>query len=152
MERAVTEPTGGLLPTDDKWRIRSDCAAAGGVDRGCGCVRMGRLGGVAGSSKCRAPIRGSALGHGAYPHGVGQAGTGHLRFRRTRAKAAKNRVHLDVRVGTGLESDERLSALQAESDRLVTLGAAQVKVLHADGVDESCIVVQDIEGNEFCLD
>lgn len=76
-----------------------------------------------------------------------------LHFQRVpEEKVVKNRVHLDVRVGTGLEGDERLSALQAESDRLVALGAAQVKVLHADGVDESCIVMQDIEGNEFCLD
>ncbi len=76
-----------------------------------------------------------------------------LHFQRvSEEKVVKNRVHLDVRVGTDLEGDERLSALQAESDRLVALGAAQVKVLHADGVDESCIVMQDIEGNEFCLD
>lgn len=67
-------------------------------------------------------------------------------------KASKNRVHLDVRVGSGLIGDERLAALQDESARLVQLGATQVRVMYADGVDESCIVMQDIEGNEFCLD
>jgi catechol 2,3-dioxygenase-like lactoylglutathione lyase family enzyme len=67
-------------------------------------------------------------------------------------KVVKNRVHVDVRVGDGLEGDERLSALEAESARLVALGATQVRVMYADGVDESCIVMQDIEGNEFCLD
>lgn len=67
-------------------------------------------------------------------------------------KVAKNRVHLDVRAGTGLVGDRRLAALEAESARLVALGAVQVRVMRADGVDESCIVMQDIEGNEFCLD
>ena len=64
----------------------------------------------------------------------------------------KNRVHLDVRVGTGLVGRERLAALEAESARLVALGATQVRVMEADGIDESCIVMQDVEGNEFCLD
>jgi hypothetical protein len=27
-----------------------------------------------------------------------------------------------------------------------------VRLLLADGDDESCLVMQDIEGNEFCLD
>jgi hypothetical protein len=67
-------------------------------------------------------------------------------------KVVKNRVHLDVRAGTGLAGEERLAALQAESDRLRALGATQVQVLLADGENESCIVMQDVEGNEFCLD
>nr|MDT0525864.1 VOC family protein [Streptomyces sp. DSM 41633] len=36
--------------------------------------------------------------------------------------------------------------------RLVELGAVRVRLLAADGMNESCIVMQDIEGNEFCLD
>ncbi|GAA2083290.1 VOC family protein [Streptomyces albiaxialis] len=67
-------------------------------------------------------------------------------------KTAKNRVHLDVRVGTGLVGDERLAALEAERDRLVALGAVCVQVLYADEENESCIPMLDIEGNEFCLD
>ncbi|MGI5529324.1 VOC family protein [Streptomyces syringium] len=67
-------------------------------------------------------------------------------------KVAKNRVHLDVRAGTGLVGDERLAALEAECARLVALGATCVQVLRADGENESCISMQDIEGNEFCLD
>ena len=67
-------------------------------------------------------------------------------------KVVKNRVHLDVRVGTGLVGEERLSALEAECTRLVALGAVCVRVLRADGFNESCITMQDIEGNEFCLD
>ena len=60
--------------------------------------------------------------------------------------------HLDVRAGTGLVGEERLAALEAECARLVTLGAVRVRLLPADGDDESCLVMQDIEGNEFCLD
>ncbi|MFE9681901.1 VOC family protein [Streptomyces sp. NPDC006285] len=67
-------------------------------------------------------------------------------------KVAKNRMHLDVRVGTGLVGEERLATLEAECARLVALGAVHVQTLVADEENESCIVMQDIEGNEFCLD
>ncbi|MCW1098310.1 VOC family protein [Streptomyces tendae] len=67
-------------------------------------------------------------------------------------KVVKNRVHLDVRVGTGLVGEERLAALEAECERLVALGAVRERVLLADEENESCIVMQDVEGNEFCLD
>ncbi|MFF2522721.1 VOC family protein [Streptomyces liangshanensis] len=67
-------------------------------------------------------------------------------------KAAKNRVHLDVRVGTGLVGAERLAALEAECARLVPLGAVHVQTLYADDKNESCIPMLDIEGNEFCID
>jgi hypothetical protein len=67
-------------------------------------------------------------------------------------KVVKNRLHLDVRVGTGLVGEERLAALEAECARLIAVGAARVRLLRADGYNESCLVMQDIEGNEFCLD
>jgi hypothetical protein len=67
-------------------------------------------------------------------------------------KVVKNRVHLDVRVGTGLVGEERLATLEAECTRLVALGALRERLLKADGINESCIVMQDVEGNEFCLD
>jgi catechol 2,3-dioxygenase-like lactoylglutathione lyase family enzyme len=67
-------------------------------------------------------------------------------------KVVKNRVHLDVRVGTGLVGQERLDALEAEAVRLEALGASRVQLLVADGFNESCQVMQDVEGNEFCLD
>ena len=83
------------------------------------------------------------------PSGVGPR----LYFQRvSEGKAVKNRVHLDVRVGTGLVGEERLAVLEAECARLVPLGAARVRLLRADGVNESCLVMQDVEGNEFCLD
>ncbi|MFJ9885282.1 VOC family protein [Streptomyces sp. NPDC091287] len=67
-------------------------------------------------------------------------------------KVAKNRVHLDVRVGTGLVGEERLAALEAECARLIPLGAVRGQLLLADEENESCLNMQDIEGNEFCLD
>ncbi|MGW2328753.1 VOC family protein [Streptomyces sp. NPDC001700] len=83
------------------------------------------------------------------PSGVGPR----LFFQRVpEGKVVKNRVHLCVRVGTGLVGDERLATLEAECARLITLGAAHERTLYADDENESCIVMQDIEGNEFCLD
>ena len=67
-------------------------------------------------------------------------------------KIVKNRVHLDVRVGTGLVGEERLAVLQAEAARLETLGARRVLLQLADEENVSCLTMQDIEGNEFCLD
>jgi len=52
-------------------------------------------------------------------------------------KVVKNRLHLDVRVGTGLVGEERLAALEAECARLVALGAVRVRLLPADGDNES---------------
>ena len=83
------------------------------------------------------------------PHGVGPR----LFFQRVpEGKTVKNRVHLDVRVGTGLVGEERLAALEAECARLLPLGATRVRLLVADEDNESCLVMQDVEGNEFCLD
>src|SRR3954467_8101529 len=83
------------------------------------------------------------------PAGVGPR----LFFQRVpEGKAVKNRVHLDVRVGTGLVGEERVAALETECARLVALGAVRVRLLRADGFNESCLVMQDIEGNEFDLD
>jgi hypothetical protein len=83
------------------------------------------------------------------PTGVGPR----LYFQRVpEGKVVKNRVHLCVRAGTGLVGNERLAALEAECTRLVALGAVRQRLLPADDENESCIVMQDIEGNEFCLD
>jgi Glyoxalase-like domain len=83
------------------------------------------------------------------PSGVGPR----LFFQRVpEGKVVKNRLHLDVRVGTGLVGEERVAALEAECARLVALGAVRVRLLPADDDNESCLVMQDIEGNEFDLD
>ncbi len=83
------------------------------------------------------------------PSGVGPR----LFFQRVpEGKVVKNRVHLDVRVGTGLVGEERLAVFEAECARLVALGAVRGRLLLADDENESCLLMQDIEGNEFCLD
>ena len=82
------------------------------------------------------------------PNGVGPR----LFFQRVpEGKVVKNRVHLDVRVGTGLVGDERVEALETECARLMALGATRLHLLKADGLNESCLVMQDVEGNECCL-
>ena len=83
------------------------------------------------------------------PHGVGPR----LFFQRVpEAKAVKNRVHLDVRVGVNLTGDERVLALENEAARLETLGGRRLRLLAADEENEACLVMQDVERNEFCLD
>ena len=83
------------------------------------------------------------------PTGVGPR----LFFQRVpEGKVAKNRLHLDVRVATGLVGEERLAVLEAECARLLPLGATRFQLLLADEENESCLVMQDVEGNEFCLD
>jgi len=66
-------------------------------------------------------------------------------------KTVKNRVHLDVNVGGGRETplDVRRSRAHAESQRLQQLGAKQLWI--NDDWRGFSIVMQDIEGNEFCL-
>lgn len=83
------------------------------------------------------------------PTGVGPR----MYFQRVpEGKVVKNRVHLDVRAGTGLVGEERVAVLEAEGARLIPLGATRVEMLVADEENESCLVMQDVEGNEFCLD
>lgn len=68
-------------------------------------------------------------------------------------KTVKNRVHLDVRAAPGLEGDERMAALEAECDRLVSHGGSRVQRFEPEaGLGAGHIVMTDPEGNEFCLD
>ena len=68
-------------------------------------------------------------------------------------KVVKNRLHLDVRAAPGLQGDERMAALEAECERLTALGAARVKRFEPEPpMSGGFIVMQDPEGNEFCLD
>ena len=94
------------------------------------------------------------LGEQAWAACVDPSGVGpRLFFQRVpEGKVVKNRLHLDLRVGTGLVGEERVIALETECARLVALGGLRVRLLRADGVDESCLVMQDVKGNEFCLD
>ena len=52
-------------------------------------------------------------------------------------KVVKNRLHLDVRVGTGLVGEERLARARGRMRILVALGAVRA-CEPADGDDESC--------------
>jgi catechol 2,3-dioxygenase-like lactoylglutathione lyase family enzyme len=69
------------------------------------------------------------------------------------AKVVKNRVHLDLDVGGGRTAPlaERRRRVDAEADRLVAAGATCFRVLSEEGVDHYGVVMQDPEGNEFCL-
>src|SRR6478672_10315835 len=65
-------------------------------------------------------------------------------------KTAKNRLHLDVRVsGVPGPAEGKGEQLQSEADRLVALGATVVRETLTE-VDHY-LVMQDPEGNEFCL-
>ena len=96
----------------------------------------------------------SAEGEDAWSAAMDPSGAGpRLFFQRVpEGKVVKNRLHLDVRVGTGLVGEERVAALEAECARLLALGAVRVRLMLADEENESCLVMQDVEGNEFCLD
>jgi hypothetical protein len=67
-------------------------------------------------------------------------------------KTAKNRVHLDLRAAAGVAPEGRSDALEAECARLVALGARRVQRVEDSEMDGVFIVMQDPEGNEFCLD
>jgi len=56
-------------------------------------------------------------------------------------KMVKNRIHLDLHPSESME---------AEVERLVALGAYTVRVVH-ENPDDLFTVMQDPEGNEFCV-
>ncbi|NJC69646.1 VOC family protein [Planosporangium thailandense] len=66
-------------------------------------------------------------------------------------KAGKNRVHLDLHVGggAGTPADTRRERIEEEAARLETFGAVARRAA-ADG-DTHRMIMQDPEGNEFCL-
>ena len=82
------------------------------------------------------------------------SGTGMLFIPVPEGKTAKNRVHLDVRTASDLRGEERMTALEAECARLVALGATRMKRFEPESSfgEIGFIVMQDPEGNEFCLD
>lgn len=82
------------------------------------------------------------------PDGVGPR----LLFQRVpEGKVVKNRVHLDVNAGAGYGDDtaQRVSAVNAHVARLLELGASQLETVDRHG--EYWVVMQDPEGNEFCV-
>ena len=66
-------------------------------------------------------------------------------------KTGKNRLHLDVSVsdGPGTPPDVRVAQQKPKVDQLVALGASVVGVVEEMGA--AWHVLQDPEGNEFCV-
>ena len=80
------------------------------------------------------------------PDGHGPA----LLFHRVpEGKVVKNRVHLDIRLAPGLPIDERRRLVEVEAARLTRLGGTHVRT-DEDETDYYA-VMQDPEGNEFCV-
>jgi hypothetical protein len=80
------------------------------------------------------------------PDGVGPR----LFFQRVpEPKSVKNRVHLDVNVARGLSGAAKQARVSEEVERLTQLGAEKVREVEERG--EHWVVMQDPEGNEFCL-
>ena len=82
------------------------------------------------------------------PDGVGPR----LFFQRVpEPKTAKNRVHLDLSVsgGRGTPMEQRRANVAAAVERAVAAGATRVK--DYDEAGQHWVVLQDPEGNEFCL-
>jgi len=83
------------------------------------------------------------------PEGNGPA-IGWLRV--PEGKSAKNRLHIDIRVaGEGpWDMTEREQLIRAKVPELIALGATVVREEHYDeGLGH--VVMQDPEGNEFCV-
>jgi hypothetical protein len=67
------------------------------------------------------------------------------------AKEVKNRVHLDINVGErGMSIEERRQRVDAEVLRLLSIGARTIRPGDPKG-HEYWVTMQDIEGNEFCV-
>ena len=82
------------------------------------------------------------------PDGVGPR----LYFQRVpEPKTAKNRVHLDLAVsgGRGTPSEEIRRQVAAAVERAVAAGATKLR--EVDELGEHWVVLQDPEGNEFCI-
>ena len=67
-------------------------------------------------------------------------------------KTAKNRLHLDLRVagGPGTPFKTKKQRIDAEAERIEALGATRIGPVEERG--QYWIVMQDPEGNEFCVD
>lgn len=66
-------------------------------------------------------------------------------------KPGKNRVHIDMNVSSGIRVpiEERKRQVDAEVERLLKLGATKQRGWEEQG--EYWVVMQDPEGNEFCV-
>jgi catechol 2,3-dioxygenase-like lactoylglutathione lyase family enzyme len=81
----------------------------------------------------------------------GEHGPRLLFHRVPEGKIVKNRLHLDVRVGgpRGTAKQIRRPLVDADAERLRGLGATHLRT--EDDEADYFVVMQDPEGNEFCL-
>ncbi|MFB6674182.1 VOC family protein [Streptomyces sp. NPDC056390] len=68
-------------------------------------------------------------------------------------KATKNRVHLDLKVGGGREvpSAVRMQRVTTAVERLLEAGASVLRTTDEPDMGHYAVVLQDPEGNEFCV-
>ncbi|MEP6761342.1 MAG: VOC family protein [Sporichthyaceae bacterium] len=68
-------------------------------------------------------------------------------------KVVKNRLHLDLDASGGrtVPIAIRTERVIAMANRLIDAGATRVRVLSEEGLDHYGEVMQDPEGNEFCV-
>jgi glyoxalase superfamily protein len=68
-------------------------------------------------------------------------------------KVVKNRVHFDLDASGGRETPlaARKERVAAAAERLIALGATRLRILEQEGLDHYGKVMQDPEGNEFCI-
>ncbi len=71
----------------------------------------------------------------------------------SRTKVAKNRVHLDLKVGGGRDVPlaVRTQRVTATVERLTRAGATVLRIMDDPGMEYYAVVLQDPEGNEFCV-
>ncbi|MER8000092.1 VOC family protein [Streptomyces sp. NPDC095613] len=69
------------------------------------------------------------------------------------AKATKNRVHLDLKVGGGRDVPltVRTQRVTAAVERVTRAGATVLRIMNEPGIDHYAVVLRDPEGNEFCV-
>ena len=68
------------------------------------------------------------------------------------AKVAKNRIHLDVKVGLGRDqpAEQREPLIEAKVEQLILLGAKELSRHFVHGQLDHAVLA-DPEGNEFCV-
>jgi Glyoxalase-like domain len=65
-------------------------------------------------------------------------------------KSVKNRVHLDIRTGgPDVQGEERRKAIDTRVKELLAIGATFLGPV--EEMDQYWVVLQDPEGNEFCV-
>lgn len=67
------------------------------------------------------------------------------------SKTAKNRMHLDVSISGGPQADDPTRRSRIEQHAVLLSGAGAVEIARVEEFGEFWIVMQDPEGNEFCI-